>query len=216
MVASTNPGDFPVTEGMSIVPTTTQESAPAGQDFPVPQVVADPRPFLWDDDQPTALLYPPLARRLRESGDIYRLPSHAAGLLLASPCPDIPPTQITKGGDLASVITDRVPVSVVKDGKAKGSRIPMADLNTMLHSELFLREFQAIDQVVLSPMYLSDFTLTKPGYNDGLRGQRIYYVGDDPLILRTTEAIDRFLEVMEFGGDADRTIVERNTDEAAV
>jgi hypothetical protein len=127
------------------------------------------------------------------------------GLLLASRCANIPPTAISTGKELAPIIADRVPVSVIKDGKAKGSRIPAADLNSLVNCEIFLREFQPIDQVVERPSYLGEFVLSTPGYNDHGRGQRIFYVGGEPSIATGTDTIQSFLDVMDFASAADRT-----------
>lgn len=124
---------------------------------------------------------------------------------MASPCPNIPLAEITTGGALAPLITDHVPVIVVKDGKPRGSHIPAADLNCMVKSELFLGQLRPVDQVVYRPMYLGDqFTLTRPGYNDHGRGQRAYYVGEQPLILFSLDTINRFLNAMAFATNADR------------
>lgn len=174
-------------------------------DYPEPAAISDQHPYIWDADLPAAELYPKFARRFVQTGDIFRRTGYAQGLLLASPCPDIPPTEITKASQLASIIIDRLRVLVVKDGKPKGSRIPPADLQAMLTTEVFLGEFPPVDRVVTRPMYIGDFVLTLPGYNDGGRGQRIIYVGQETLIRSSPEAITKFLDVMQFASNADRT-----------
>jgi len=54
-------------------------------------------------------------------------------------------------------------------------------------------------------MYLSDFTLTHPGYNDGGVGHRVLYLGEEPQVSETLTTINQFLDVMDFSSNADRT-----------
>ena len=111
---------------------------------------------------------------------------------------------IAKGAELAPVIVDRVRVEVWKNGKRKGSKLAAAHLNTMLGTETFLGQFRRVDLVTTTPAYLPDFTLTRPGLNEG-DGQRILYVGAEPVIADSFDAINAFLDVMAFETEADRT-----------
>jgi hypothetical protein len=174
-------------------------------DYPRPAVLSEDAPFIWNEDAPQALNFMALGRRLAKVGDLYRNPQHGGGLLLASPCPAITPTPIVKGSQLAPIIVDRFLVGVIKKGKPAGSQIPTRQLDVMLASEVFLQQFPPLDAVVKTPMYLADFSLTRPGYNDGGPGQRILYVGAPAEIRRQSSAIKRFLDVMEFATAADRT-----------
>ena len=79
---------------------------------------------------------------------------YAGGLLRASPARHVPPRPIQEGRALASCIVDRVRVKVIKDGKNKGTRVPAADLGTMLTSEAFLQQFPPVDEVTRVPLYL--------------------------------------------------------------
>ena len=54
-------------------------------------------------------------------------------------------------------------------------------------------------------MYLPDFTLTVPGYNDGGSGHQILYTGGVAPISDSMDTIDAFLGVMDFETEADRT-----------
>ncbi len=112
---------------------------------------------------------------------------------------------MTKGADLAPIVVDRVPVTVVRDGKSKGGMIPSAHLAAMLQAETFLSKFPPVDLVTTVPMYLADFTLTIPGYNDGGDGHRILYLGDKPQVADSMDTINAFLDVMEWESNADRT-----------
>jgi hypothetical protein len=158
--------------------------------------------LIWDEDDQAAKNYRRLGERLSQFGDLYRRPGHASGLLLL--IEDGKHTVIAKGADLAPVIVDRVPVLVMRDGKPKGSRINAAHLNTMLAAECFLGQFRKVDRVTTTPAYLPDFTLTRPGLNDG-GSQRILFVGPEPVVPDSIDAINAFLDVMSFETQADRT-----------
>ena len=123
--------------------------------------------------------YKALGDRLANCNDLFRRPGYASGLLLL--LEDGKHVVISKGAELAPVIVDRVRVEVWKGGKKKGSKIAAAHLNTMLGTETFLGQFRRVDLVTTTPAYLPDFTLTRPGLNEG-DGQRILYVGPEPVI----------------------------------
>ena len=165
-----------------------------------PEVEAD---FIWDDGKVAKINYEALGKRLALSGDLFRSPWHGSGLiqLLSS----AKHATISKGADLLPVIVDRVRVLVMKEGKVKGSRINAADLNAMLSREAFLGQFIPVDRLTAVPLYLPDFTLTVPGFNDGGTGHRILYSGDIPAISDDLETINAFLGVMQFESNADRT-----------
>ena len=112
---------------------------------------------------------------------------------------------MTKGGELAPIIVDRVPVQVKKGGKQKGSKIDAAHLNAMPRSRCFLDKFRPVDHVSDVPLYLSDFSLTTTGYNDGGPGHRIVHTGGNAEVSDSLKTITKFLDVMEFESNADRT-----------
>lgn len=154
--------------------------------------------FHWHDDKIAKLNYQALGRRLARSNDLFRSQQHGKGLLQL--LPNGKHTTITKAAELLPVIVDRVKVLVVKGGKIKGSRINAADLNAMLRSELFLSEFKAVDRLTPVPLYLPDFTLTEPGLNGD-----ILYVGEEAVVSDEMDAVNSFLDVMDFESNADRT-----------
>ena len=147
--------------------------------------------------------YAALGKLLAACGDLYSNPIYGNGLIMV--LSDGEPVQITKGSELASVIADRLRVRITKDGELKGTIIAAAHLNAMLRSKKFLDAFRPVDCVTKTPMYLADFTLTKPGYNDGGDGYRVYYTGGDPAISDSMETIKAFLRIMDWESDADRT-----------
>ena len=182
-----------------------KKAASQESDYPVPTSLNTKEEFSWDEEKDAVENYVNLGEKLAAAGDLYRNTAYAGGLLLASKSRNVPPKPILDGRALAAVIVDRIRIKVFKDGKVKGSRVPSADLGTMLVSEVFLQKFKPIDEVTRVPRYLPSFTLTETGYNDGGRGNRIYYAGDEPRVEREPEAITKFLGVMDFASTADRT-----------
>jgi hypothetical protein len=157
----------------------------------------------WDDDAPAARSYSALGELLAQGDDLYRHPRHGSGLLLVHR--DGKHEAIRTGADLAPVIVDRIDVTIHRDGKVKGSRIAPQHLNTMLRTEVFLPHFRPMDQITSVPVYLPDFSLARPGYNDGGLGHRYLYTGDHPRISASLDRINAFLDVMAFESNADRT-----------
>jgi hypothetical protein len=78
----------------------------------------------------------------------------------------------------------------------------------MLGTEEFLGNFEPADEVTNRPIYLNDFTLAQPDYNDGGPGDRIFFVGDPVQAATTTETIGTVLNVMEFASNADSRILD--------
>lgn len=191
-------------EQVTLVAAETVSAIPSS-DYPTPASLDDKTEFVWNEDEAGVDRYGALGERLAARGDLYRNTDYACGLLLASKSPNVPLRLIQEGRVLASVIVDRIRVKTIKDGKTKGTRVPSADLGTMLASEAFLQKFSPVDEVTRVPLYLHDFKLTSPGYNDGGRGNRVFYVGGLPRVEQAHEAIDNFLNVMDFATEADRT-----------
>ena len=102
------------------------------QDYPTPRAVGKRDVYDWFEDSPAVDNFAGLGRELAGSGDLYRNPAYAGGLLLALPGAHIPPTPITDPATLDAVITDRQRVRVIKGGNIKGSSVPRRSLRTML------------------------------------------------------------------------------------
>ena len=181
------------------------EELESSHEYPVPAVLGNREPFIWDEDAPTHEKYERFGRRLSQAEDLYRISCYGGGLYLGSEHSTVPPRQVLSAAQLAPLIVDRVSVCVVKNGKPSGSQIASGHVKTMLASEVFLQQFRLLDEVVNVPKYLADFTLTEPGYNDGGPGQRVLYVGPEPEIHTNPDTINPFLDVMAFASNADRT-----------
>ena len=103
------------------------------------------------------------------------------------------------------MIVDTFTLKVIKKGEVHSEMPQACHLNAMLHSEAFLTRFRPVDKVAKTPLYLDDFSHVKPGYHDGGDGQRLLYVGSHSAVADSTDTISRFLDVMAFASNADRT-----------
>ena len=157
----------------------------------------------WNEDEQAKVNYHNLGERLAEKGDLFRHADHSIGLLQV--LDDGDHREIATAKALGPVIVDRIPVLVIKDGKVKGSRIASAHLENMLRAEAFLQRFRRVDTITGLPHFLPDFSLTRPGFNDGGDGHRIFYTGESPTISNSMDTINAFLDVMDFDTNADRT-----------
>jgi hypothetical protein len=160
--------------------------------------------FVWRVEDGARRNYDRLGAELAARGaPLYRNQTDGHGLLLAPPGGKA--RLITRATQLAPVLVDLLPLEVRKEGKAVGEFPAAAALNAMLCSEQFLRHFLAVDRVAPTPVYGKDFSLLRPGYNDGGPGARVLYLGPEPRVEASTETVNRFLDVMHFAGNADRT-----------
>jgi hypothetical protein len=148
--------------------------------------------------------YDLLGRRLAASSPtLYRNSTEGHGLLRVLEGGRV--QAVLKGSRLAPILVDGLDIRVTKDGKLVGQIPAAGHLNTMLRTEEFLKHFRPLDQVIHTPIYLNDFSLVRPGYNDGGPGGRILYLGPPPEVRDSTDTINQFLDVMPFAGNADRT-----------
>jgi hypothetical protein len=181
-----------------------RQTVPSSQ-YPIPRSLSNTDVFEWDERRPLPENLADLGNHLAQSGDLFRNTGYGEGLLLASPDPHIPSTKILDASTLDSIVTDRLRVRVVKDGKYKSSALPARVLKVALTSELFLQQFLPVDRVDRRSSYLPDFTLTTPGYNDGGFGHHVLLYGSEAWIEYDLSSIPRFLDVMSFESEADRT-----------
>ena len=174
-------------------------------DYAIPAVLNKEESHLFNVDAPPDRKYQALGRRLAQFGDLFRHPRHGSGLILVVDGIATEQKPVVKVKELLAVIADRLRITVIQGGKSKGGRIPAPEVATMLASEVFLQEFLALDRVIERPLYLPNFELTVPGYNHGVRGQRFYLRGKQPLIEQGTDTISRFLDALPFASNSDRT-----------
>jgi hypothetical protein len=169
---------------------------------PVP--IEDEKPKCdWPVEDGADKNYRNLGEILAASGDLFRGKEDETGLILLRPSGKV--LSVQKGKELVPVVVDRIRVEVTKEGKVTRELPTQNHFDTMLCTEEFLGNFEPVDEVTSRPIYLNDFTLAQPGYNDGGPGDRILFVGDPVQPAETTETIDTFLDVMEFASNADRT-----------
>src|SRR6478752_6382541 len=63
----------------------------ASSDYPTPKSLVDKEEFVWDEDENAVDNYCALGKRLAATGDLFRRPEHAAGLIVASDQANIEP-----------------------------------------------------------------------------------------------------------------------------
>src|SRR5262249_52680994 len=95
-----------------------------------------------------------------------------------------------------------VRIAVTKNGKYSGEKPSDSVLNNMLRSRSFLSNFRLVQEVVTTPVVQPDSTPSTPGFN---ARNGILYLGPPVTTRKCVETISRFLDVMEWAGDADRT-----------
>jgi hypothetical protein len=194
--------------GLRSPPTCEDDQAsrppePRLSDYPTPAALSSDGHHIWNEDCDAADNYFALGLALAATGDIFRQPGYASGLLLGSPTEAVPPQEIVTGTRLASVIADRLRIRVLKEGRSR-SAIPACHLATMLNCEVFLQRFVPVDEITTSPRYLPDFALTAPGFNDGGPGWRLMYAGGEAPVAGSLDAVNSFLDIMAWSSPADR------------
>jgi hypothetical protein len=110
--------------------------------------------------------------------------------------------RIATAKELSPLLIDHLDITVIKNGKYHGDRVSEVTLGNMLHAKSFLRHFNTVKDVVTTPVVLSDETILKPGYNplDG-----VLYLGEVAAVASGMDTIIKFLDVMEWQSNADRT-----------
>ncbi|HEY1602285.1 MAG TPA: hypothetical protein VGG64_21970 [Pirellulales bacterium] len=157
---------------------------------------------MWRLNDPIVQTYARLGKVLAESSDLFRNAGPAGGLILIG---SGRPTQIIDAGSLSPAVIERCSVVFVGERKAKCDLIPIRHLSGMLGTDAFLNNFRPLDRFVRMPMYLPDWSLSRPGYNDGGPGHRMYYDGVEAKVSEEIAGITAFLDVMAFASNADRT-----------
>lgn len=112
------------------------------------------------------------------------------------------PRRIATAKELAPLLIDHVRIAVTKSGKYHGESVAQTTLNHMLMARTFLNKFPKSEEVVTTPVILPDMSPSHPGFNP--QGG-IVYLGEAVVIGKGIDTINRFLDVMEWQGDADRT-----------
>ena len=121
------------------------------------------------------------------------------GLLLVE---DGQARRILSAKELAPLLIDNIRIAVTKNGKYTGEKPADSVLNNMLASRTFLGNFRKVEDVTTTPIVLPDSSPSQPGYNSL---SRILYLGPSVVIGQSTDEINKFLDVMEWQTDADRT-----------
>jgi hypothetical protein len=160
--------------------------------------VAGKREYCWDMDAGIDYNFLALGRVLVEAvPQLYQYQDH--GLLHVE---DGRPKPIESARELSPLLIDNIRISVWKNKKFHAELPSDGILNKMLASKTFLNNFRRVEEVVTTPIVLSDFTPSKPGYNSPVG---VLYLGPAVRIGEGTSTINKFLDVMEFDGNPSRT-----------
>lgn len=160
----------------------------------------------WDEKQPLVMNFYTLGKELAKAGSIYRAGVDGQQLVYIPPKAHRPMRRITDGRQLGSLIIDHVRVLVIDEKSEKHTkRLSSGDLTAMLKSEAFLQAFEPVDLICGNAMYLPDYKLVEPGYNNGGFGHRVYYRGSRVQRRLEAKRIKQFLDQMDFASNADRT-----------
>ncbi len=110
--------------------------------------------------------------------------------------------RIATANDLGTLLMDHVKLVVLKNGKYHGERVDQTTLTNMLRANVFLSIFRCVKDVVTTPVFLSDDTPAKPGFN---ALDSILYLGSATSSATGMDAINKFIDVIEWQSNADRT-----------
>ncbi len=179
------------------VVTDMQGAGPAA----VP-VIPELGAFIWDKDETPGSQTKALCTRLAATKAFYR--TDMGQIFHVSPDGD-KPRQIRCPVNFEGAIRSSFDVEVVKDGDVVGHSVSTTDLNVLLSTPALQKQIPAIDLIVETPTYDAQWNLTRPGYNSGEQGGRIYYVGKAVTPKRSLERIREFLGALPFKSEADRT-----------
>lgn len=143
-----------------------------------------------------------LGEALAPCTSVFRNPSHRNGLLKND---GGRPYEVTTGKRLNQLILDYADVDVIARGELKSHQIPSGQLEILLGSDSFLSAFPPLDAITSVRSFDADFKLQRAGYNSGPPGFRIFL--DGPLVepSPSLETIYRFLDIMPFASESDRT-----------
>jgi len=156
-------------------------------------------PFVWNKDEPPGLQSQELCKRLKETGGLYHTPD---GNMLRLKI-GAEPKPINDATDLEAFIREHFPVIVLKGGQATGCTIPTGDLKVLLRSAVLQSSLPLVDIVTDVPTYNSEWKLTMSGYNNGTKGERIFYTGKTIAPKSPPEYIRKFVDVMAWKSQAD-------------
>jgi hypothetical protein len=195
-----SPADVPGVPGVVGVPGDAESSSASS----IAQVPVGAE-VIWDEDVPASVNYAVVGGQLAAGGGVFRQGESGYQLMVVPPGGRAAPRVIATADELGGLLADRMCIAVYRAGRRRRLGIPSGHLRTMLRSQSFLAHFRPVDQVTRVALLLPDYEVTRPGYNDGGPGGRIFYVGNGADISHDCDAINRFLDVMAFESDADRT-----------
>ena len=171
--------------------------------IPLPQKRRIPT-VCWKVERGARHNYRLLGRRLAAANkQLHRNGASGQGLIQVQDSGDV--RHIARAAQLAPIIVDSLTIQVTKEGKVVGELPAAVHLNAMLCAETFLGHFRPLDLVTSHPLYCSDFSFARPGYQESADEGCLLYLGPEPQVVDSAETVNRFLDVMAFATNADRT-----------
>jgi hypothetical protein len=110
--------------------------------------------------------------------------------------------QIMTAEDLGALLIDVMDIVKINYSDKPSERLTSTDLRELLHTETFLGCFRRLPKVVRTPVILSDYSTSVPGHNEP---DGVLYLGPPVPSVKGTDAIRRFLDVMEWDCEASAT-----------
>ncbi|NLG00068.1 MAG: hypothetical protein GX565_07945 [Lentisphaerae bacterium] len=176
----------------------------------VPTVVANPQPtpeigasdkcarsdidFTWHEDRPPGPQTHELCALLASSGELYRNPAGELLWLIRGQ----KPRKIASHVELEGFIRYHWKVEVISDGQRDGFVIPSSHLKVLIKTCALQKMVKVVDLITDVPTYNSEMRITRPGYNEGPDGERIFYTGNPVEPKRDPSTIREFLGAMSF------------------
>lgn len=151
----------------------------------------------WFKDKPLDYNFRRVGRGLAKLvPDLYRHPEK--GLVMVE---GNRPVRIKSAKELSPLLIDHIHIRVWKEENKQAERLNQTVLGDMLLSWSFLDNFRLIQDTVTTAIVLPDGTPSRPGFNPG----GVLHLGPVVDLGNGLTTINKFLDVMEFDGNASRT-----------
>ncbi len=153
--------------------------------------------YEWFQEQPLASNFRMVGAELKRL--VAGLFQHSdGGLVLVE---DGRHRRIRTAKELSPLIIDHINIRVWKEEGKRAERLGQAVLADMLHSRSFLDNFPVVRDIVTTPIALIDGSPSRPGFNTN----GVLHLGPMAQVGQGLSTIHRFLDVMDFDGNASRT-----------
>ena len=175
----------------------TASTASTPSDSPVTSQCESPD-FTWDKSAAPGPQTHLLCQRLAQTEKLFARKGEIYCLEAGKP-----PRRINDVVDFEAIIRENLTVRVIKKGKETGNSIPSGDLKVLLRSSKLQGCLPQVDRVTDVVTFSSLWDITRPGYNQGPDGERVFFTGSAVIPKREPTKIRAFLAAMSFKSKAD-------------